>query len=114
MNRLVIGVVLLCALVVPALAQSANVKVINQSKWELHHMFVSSIGDNQWGPDQFEDNILAPGESFRLTKIPCDVYDIKVVDEDGDECVIDEVDLCRDNSSWRVTDSDLLQCEGYN
>ena len=40
--------------------------------------------------------------------------DIKVVDEDGDECIIEAVDLCRDNSYWKITDKDLLECEGYD
>ena len=48
------------------------------------------------GPARRRD-VLAKGDSITLTHIECDTYDIKVVDEDGDECVIEEVDLCRDN-----------------
>jgi hypothetical protein len=98
---------------VSAFAGGASVKVINQSKWEIHHIYLSPSGDDDWGPDQLEDEILKKGDSLTLTDIACDTYDVKVVDEDGDECVIEEADLCKDHSYWKITDAELLKCEGY-
>lgn len=113
-TKLALAALLLCAISLPAFAaRKASVKVINQSKWEIHHLYLSSSEEEEWGPDQLEDSILAKGDSFTLTHIPCDTYDIKVVDEDGDECVIEQVDLCNDHSYWKITDKDLLECEGY-
>jgi hypothetical protein len=43
--------------------------------------------------------------------IPCDVYDVMVVDEDADACMIEAVDLCADNSFWKIRDENLLACE---
>ena len=106
-------VVLLAALALPAFAKKATVKVINQSKWEIHHLYISPATEDDWGPDQLEDEILGKGDSITITDIPCDEYDVKVVDEDGDECIIEAADLCRDNSYWKITDKDLLECEGY-
>ena len=106
--------IVLFALAVPAFAGTrATVKIINQSKWEIHHVFLSSTENEEWGPDQLEDEILAKGDAVTITNIPCDLYDVKVVDEDGDECVIEEVDLCGDHAYWKITDKDLLACEGY-
>lgn len=113
MKRITLLAVIVCALTVPMYAKKATVKIINQSKWEIHHIFLSSSDDQEWGPDQLEDEILAKGESLTLTGIDCDLYDIQVVDEDGDECVIEQVDLCNDHSYWKITDKDLLECEGY-
>ena len=113
MKRITLLAVVLCALTVPVFAKKATVKIINQSKWEIHHIFLSATADDEWGPDQLEDDVLAKGDSLTLTNISCDLYDIKVVDEDGDECVIEEVDLCGDDSYWKITDKDLLECEGY-
>ena len=109
-----IAVLFLCALSTSAFAKKATVKVINQSKWEIHHLFISPASQEEWGPDQLEDEILAKGQSITITNIPCDKYDVKVVDEDGDECIIEEADLCRDASYWKITDKDLLECEGYD
>lgn len=110
--RVFLSTLLLCA-AASAFAERATVKIINQSKWEIHHIFLSSSEEESWGPDQLEDSILAKGDSLTLKNIPCDNYDIKVVDEDGDECVIEQVPLCRDHSFWKITDKDLLECEGY-
>jgi hypothetical protein len=111
--RRIAATIVVCALAIPAFAEKATVKVINQSKWEIHHLYLSSSSDEEWGPDQLEDEILTKGQSFTIHSIPCDEYDIKVVDEDGDECIIEAVDMCRDNSFWKITDKDLLECEGY-
>lgn len=107
--------VVLCLVTASAFAgaKKATVKIINASNWDIHHIFLSSADDSEWGPDQLDDSILSKGDSLTLTDIPCDDYDVKVVDEDGDECVIEEVDLCGDDSYWKITDKQLLACEGY-
>ena len=98
----------------PLLARpKATIEVVNKSKWDIHHLYLSSSDERHWGPDQLGDDILEPGDSFTLTHLACDDYDIKVVDEDGDECVIEEVELCREDSIWKLTDKELLSCEGY-
>jgi hypothetical protein len=43
----------------------------------------------------------AYGGTFTLKSTPCDSYDVDIVDEDGDECTIEAVDMCGDNSLWR-------------
>jgi len=113
LTKLALASLLLCSLTVPTFAKNATVKVINQSKWEIHHLYLSSSTEEEWGPDQLGEDVLTKGDSMTITDIPCDEYDIKVVDEDGDECIIEAVDLCRDNSYWKITDKDLLECEGY-
>lgn len=111
-----VALILCCTASVPAFAaskkKSATIKVVNQSKWEIHHLYLSSTSDHQWGPDQLGDEVILTGKSFKLTNIDCDDYDIRVVDEDGDECVIEEVNLCGDDTVWKITDKSLLACEG--
>ncbi len=105
---------LLCAIAPSAFAaRKATAKVINQSKWDIHHLFLSSVDEDSWGPDQLGEHVLESGGSFTLRGIPCDEYDVRIVDEDGDECVIEEIELCADRSVWKITNQDLLECEGY-
>jgi len=92
-------------------AKKARIKIINQSKWEIHHLYLSPTTEEKWGPDQLGDEVVGTNESFTLTSIECDDYDIRVVDEDGDECVIEDVHLCGDASVWRITDKRLLKRE---
>lgn len=91
----------------------ASVRIVNTSQFQLHHLFLSSSDANSWGPDQLGDEVIGRGDAFTLTDIECDRYDIKVVDEDGDTCVLDNEDLCGDNAIWHITDKELLACEGY-
>jgi hypothetical protein len=98
----------------PSFAQGrANVTIKNKSQWEIHHLFLSATTESEWGPDQLGDNIIsAEGGTFLLKNIPCDSYDVKLVDEDGDECVVEDVDLCGSSEGWVITNDDLLECEG--
>ena len=111
MKRLALFACIL-AIALPTFAAGSKVKVINASKWDIHHMFVSPAASDKWGPDQLEDNIIQAGATFTINGIPCDEYDIKVVDEDGDECIIEAVRLCSDHY-WKITDDELLECEGF-
>ena len=115
MTRAFLVLTLLSAFALPGFAgDKATVKIINQSKWEIHHIYFGSSSDETWGDDYLGEDVLAKGDSLTLSEIECGDYDIKVVDEDGDECVIEEVSLCGDNVFWKITDKDLLECEGYN
>jgi len=110
-----VAALLLLAASAPAFAakKMTTIKVVNQSKWEIHHLFLSSTTDHEWGPDQLGDDVISSGESFTLTDIQCDKYDIRVVDEDGDECVVENVKLCGEETVWKITDKILLSCEGH-
>jgi hypothetical protein len=91
----------------------AEFMIENKSDWDIHHLYLSSTDEQQWGPDQLGNNVLESGESFTLHSIPCDKYDIKVVDNDGDECVIAGITMCKDHTHWNLTNKELLNCEGF-
>ena len=103
----------LAALPALALASNATVEIFNKSDWDIHHFFLSPTDEDEWGPDQLGDAVLESGASFELQDIPCDSYDVKVVDEDGDECVVPGVDICSGDQGWVIDNEDLLSCEGY-
>jgi hypothetical protein len=105
------------ALVLPlpsrAAAQRAEFMVNNKSDWAIHHMYLSPEDKDAWGPDQLGDQVIESGESFTLKNIPCGEYDNKVVDEDGDACVIESVVMCKDHTHWDLTNKELAKCEGW-
>jgi hypothetical protein len=114
LTTIAVSLLLLCAITPAVFAADASVKVINNTKWDVHHMMFSPVGDDEWGADQLgEHTLTAKGGTFTLKGIPCDSYDVKVVDEDGDECVVEAVDLCSGHHVWMIDDKDLLACEGY-
>lgn len=117
MKKAALCLALVCACMFAADANAAgrksDVTVHNDSEWAILHFFLSSSADEEWGPDQLGDHVIKNGGSFTLTGVPCDEYDVKLVDEDGDECEIGGVDICGEDDEWVITDEDLLECEGY-
>ena len=105
------GAVCAAALLVPTFADAAsNVTIKNKSDWSIQHFFLSPVETEEWGPDQLGDEVIGTGDTFTLTGVPCDSYDVRLVDEDGDECVVAEVDICT-NNGWVINNDDLLDCE---
>ena len=91
----------------------ASVKIVNKSDWDFHHLYLSPADEKEWGPDQLGKESIDRGETFTLADIDCDTYDIRLIDEDGDECVVEDVDLCKDEAVWRISSDALLKCQGY-
>jgi hypothetical protein len=94
-----------------AAAGDSKVVLKNLSQWAIHELYFSPTEEREWGEDQLGKHTIATGESFTLTGVPCDSYDVRVVDEDGDECVVENVALCADKEKWVIDDEDLLACQ---
>lgn len=110
-NYLLLALMVLLVLAQPVLARSSSkVSVENDSDWVIEEFYMSPTDDDDWGDDLLGDDILEPGDIFTLTNISCDDWDILIVDEDGDECILEEIDLCGDRAVWDITNRELLNC----
>ena len=96
-----------------AKAQRAEFMINNRSDWDIYHMYLSPEQKDTWGPDQLGEHVIKSGESFTLNDIPCGEYDIKLVDEDGDACVVEGIVMCKDHTHWDLTNKELANCEGW-
>ncbi len=94
-------------------AQAASATLVNGSDFDIYAMYLSPTHESHWGLDQLRKHVLESGTSFTLNGIPCGDYDLKLVDEDGDACVITEQNLCGDTGDWVLTNEALLECEGF-
>jgi hypothetical protein len=92
---------------------TSSVSIRNTSSYAIHRMHVSAVNDPNWGPDQLASDVLASGETFTLTGVPCDTYDVRLVDEDGDECIVRGVAICGEDQGWVLDDSELTACEAF-
>ena len=102
----------LIAAATPAFAGNGNLIISNESLWNIHQMYISEADESEWGPDQLEDDILETDQRFTLRNVPCGSYDIKIVDEDSDVCILADVDICGAKSTWTITNESLLSCQG--
>jgi hypothetical protein len=96
--------------VVPAQAQTHRIRLENDSSYAIYHVYVSRVDFGIWGPDRLGDIVLQPGYYTYLPSLPLGEYDLKLVDEDGDECQVRRVTVGTD-TNWRIDDSWLLSCE---
>lgn len=100
----------LLLLLLPVSASALSLTIDNQSEWDIHELYFSPAHESDWGPDQLGDDVIESGESFVLTKIAKGEYDVRIVDEDGDSCVVSDVDFAS-SESFQLTDKLLLGCQ---
>lgn len=89
----------------------ASLTIDNDSSYTLIEIQLSPVNTTTWGADLLGADVLEPGESFIVTGIACNLYDIRILDEDNDECILTDVDLCADDSVWQLDDLDLAACQ---
>jgi len=88
----------------------STLTIDNDSTYTLIEINLSPTTSVSWGPDLLGAEVLAPGEVFEASGIDCDTYDIRVVDDTNDECILDSVDLCLDNAVWSIDNAELAIC----
>lgn len=100
----------LSAITVPLSAQSNHTLLVeNNSGFDIYEIHMSSVNDRSWERDLLGSGILFDGNSFTVTAPP-GVYDLRVVDEDHDACVVSNVRVYED-MTWNLTPGGLLGCE---
>lgn len=116
MKRLALLSVLVTGLGLGACADDGSdldstLEIHNESSYAFAEINLSPEDAVDWGSDLLGADILAPGEFLAVSGVSCDVYDIRIVDDEGDECVLASVDLCLDNAVWRIDDAELAACQ---
>jgi len=91
--------------------ESATIEIVNRTRWWIYELYLSPTQALDWGPDQLDDETIGPGDHFTLSGIPCQVYDVRLVDEDGDDCVVVGIDLCSGDYEWVIENEALLSCQ---
>jgi hypothetical protein len=79
----------------------ATLLVDNQSDFAIVEIRVTPVGDPSWGPNLLGGDVLLPGESL-LLDVECDTYDALLVDEDGVDCELENVNLCLNDADWII------------
>ena len=97
----------LVAGVAPAMAQTVEFTLINESSQALHYFYASPSNDNNWGYDLLGDTgTLEAGYNGTVTigdgSDQC-FYDFKFVMDSGAELIEPEIDICS-LGSYTLTD----------
>ncbi len=85
----------------------------NGSSWALHALFLTPADSSDWGPNLLDQGPLLPGDAVSVATVECSMYDVKILDETGGDCVLEGFSLCFGDDGWTISDSDLLVCEVF-
>jgi hypothetical protein len=100
MKKLVVALVMALAVAgsVSLLAGDQDFVLVNKTGLTIDELYVSPTTVNDWEEDVLGVDVLEDGEkaeiSFDREETACD-WDLKIVDEDGDEVVWKKINLCK-------------------
>jgi hypothetical protein len=105
------GVMVFGPLLSRAYAPTTAITIVNNSNREIRHVFLSAPDQNNWGPDQLGNSVIAAnGGSFTVSNVSCNGPGIKVIAEDHEGCFFYQVVSCSENASWTITNSATPDC----
>ena len=79
----------------------ATLTVANESDYVIEEIYLTEIDNPSWGRNLLGRDVLFPGEEMTLG-VSCDYYDALIVDEDGVECEVYDLDLCLNDALWVI------------
>ena len=103
---IVLGAFATMPLLSRAQPQTTSITVVNNSGWQITHLFVD------WGVDHLDGATLNPGGSFTISGVSCSEGTVKVISEDVDGCFLAKVVECSDNVVWTITSNLSPNCGG--
>jgi hypothetical protein len=89
-----------------AQAEDRRVRVINETRFTITHLYGSNVGTQSWEEDILGDKVLGPGQSVVVNFDDGTGYckfDFMAKFEDGDTAIKQGVDVCQ-ISSFRFTE----------
>jgi len=99
--------VALMATLIAGCGGKAPIKVTNDlGAWNIQEIYISPSSEPGWGNNLITD-VMEPGDEF-TSMVTADNYDIKLIDEDGDEYVQYLVEVGADGFSWNVELEDMI------
>lgn len=81
--------------------EDSSLVVDNQSDFVIEEVYLTSVGNPSWGPNRLGGDALFPDETLTLG-VSCGNYDALLVDEDGVDCEINNIDLCLNDAVWVI------------
>ena len=91
-------------------ALAATINIENKSSWEIHEIYFAPSSQDDWGDDHLGNEVLEPGMTLTLTGVTAGKWDVRLVDEDEDECIVENQQISA-SEKFSIDDGDLLDCQ---
>jgi hypothetical protein len=89
---------------------STNITIVNNSNWEIRHVYLQPTDQDIWSADQLNGSVIAPGGSYTLSNAACDGQSTKVIAEDKDGCFLNTTVSCGSNATWTISNDATPDC----
>lgn len=101
MKRVMLGICMALALAASVAAVGSgdqDFTLINKTGLSVDELYLSPSNDNEWGEDVLGVDVLEDGQkvsiSFSHKESEC-MWDMKIVDEDEDDIIWEDINLCK-------------------
>ena len=75
----------------------------------IHEIYFSPSTQDDWGDDHLGHKVLKPGMALTLTGVTAGKWNVRLVDDDEDECIVKNQQI---SASEKLSiDDDLLGCQ---
>lgn len=107
---LVAGLSMLAALapLSTATAPSLTISVVNNSQWEIRHLYLSPADNDNWGADQLQSSISSG--ATRNLNVSWDQSTVKLVAEDQDGCFMNTTLDATGSPVWTIASDATRNC----
>jgi hypothetical protein len=116
--RLLIAIVVLCTMGTmtllfgaPSAPATTTITIVNNSQWDIRHLYLSPADNDNWGPDQLGESDIAPGQTLTIN-VSWDQPTVKLVSEDADGCFLSKTADATGNIVWTITNTATPNCGG--
>lgn len=114
--RLLVSTLLVVGMSVPFPSLAAQGKKFfaynNTTRTDFTGVYMAPASTENWGPNQAlndKDKSLDFGERLTLTGLSSGIFSVKLIDRSGRICILQGVDLTKDNS-FEIRDNQLTNC----
>lgn len=87
-----------------------TVTLTNSSSYDIYSIQLTQHDETSWGSNLLGSDVLMHGEAQKIAVFDCEKYDLRMVDDENVECIIQDIDLCFKDKDWTIDNTVLAIC----
>lgn len=80
---------------------ATSLLVVNDSDFAIVELYITEVDNPDFGPNLLAGDVLLPDEEL-FVPLRCDFYDVLLVDEEGVDCQLFDIDMCLNEATFVI------------